>query len=432
MPESKGRIERFLEKTHPAIFSLYAVIAAFTTYFCMYSFRKPFSVGKFAGTVDLGILPIIDYKILLIISQVMGYTFSKFLGVKIVSEMSGRNRGKSIVILIAMAWGSLLVFGFVPKPWGWVCLFINGIPLGMIWGLVFGFLEGRKNSELLGAGLSASYIIASGVVKSIGQWIMNQGVSENWMPFLTGALFFPLLLLSVYALSKLPRPTAEDEKLRTKRLPMKSAERWLFFKSFAPGLVPLIFLYMLLTGYRDFRDNFAKEIWSALGYGTKASIYSQTEIPIIIIVLLSLAMIMLIKDNIKAMKVIHWIMLLGAIVIGLSTWAFQLNIIGPVPWMIFVGMGLYLGYVPFGCVLFDRLIAAVGFVGTAGFMIYLTDAFGYIGSVGLMLLKNFGNAQLSWLKFFINLSYVTSVVCTICFLLSLFYFSKIAKKTDTI
>ena len=78
--------------------------------------------------------------------------------------------------------------------------------------------------------------------------------------------------------------------------------------------------------------------------------------------------------------------------------------------MILVGTGLYLAYVPYGCVLFDRLIAAVGAVGTAGFLIYVTDAFGYLGSVTLLLYKNFGHADLSWLDFFIAFSYVTSAV----------------------
>ena len=47
-------------------------------------------------------------------------------------------------------------------------------------------------------------------------------------------------------------------------------------------------------------------------------------------------------------------------------------------WMISVGIGLYFGYVPVNCVLFDRLIAAVGKVATAGFLIYVADASGYL------------------------------------------------------
>lgn len=430
MTESKSKLTTWLEKAHPFVFNSYAIAAAFCAYFSMYAFRKPFSVGKFDGTVDLLGL-VMDYKVILIISQVIGYTCSKFLGIKVVSETSGSKRGFTLICLIVFAELSLLGFGLVPKPWGILFLFLNGLPLGMVWGMVFGFLEGRKTSELLGAGMSASYILASGVVKTVGKVNLQSGISEQWMPFTTGLMFLPLFLLAVYLLSKLPKPTKEDIALKVKRAPMDSKDRWKFFKTYAKGLIPLTFLYMLLTAYRDFRDNFAREIWDALGFEGKASIYALSELPIIVIVLFSLGLLFLIKDNKKAMRFIHYIMIAGTTLIGISTFAFQLEMISSVTWMILVGLGLYLSYVPYGCVLFDRLIAAVGFVGTAGFMIYMTDAFGYLGSVGLMLFKTFGNPDISWLSFFIKLSYATSILCTFCFLLSYIYFEyKVSRKDD--
>ena len=106
-----------------------------------------------------------------------------------------------------------------------------------------------------------------------------------------------------------------------------------------------------------------------------------------------------------------------------STWAWQAGLIPPAAWMISVGLGLYVGYVPYGCVLFDRLIAATGFAGTAGFMIYVTDALGYLGSVALLLYKNFGQSELSWLDFFVGFSWATFAVCTVCFIGSMVYFA---------
>ena len=92
--------------------------------------------------------------------------------------------------------------------------------------------------------------------------------------------------------------------------------------------------------------------------------------------------------------------------------------------MISVGLGLYLGYVPVNCVLFDRLIAAVGKVATAGFLIYVADASGYLGSVGLLLYKNFGQPTLSWLSFFTGFSYFMSGICVALFALSALYFHR--------
>jgi MFS family permease len=363
-----------------------------------------------------------DYKILLIVSQVFGYTLSKFIGIKIVSEMSSQKRALAIVLMIGLAELALLGFALAPYEWKPLFLFLNGIPLGMIWGLVFGFLEGRKSTELLGAGLSASYIVASGAVRSVGSFVLSLGVSEFWMPFVTGLLFLGPLLFFVYLLNLIPPPTQEDETLRMKRQPMDKAARRAFFFRFAPGLIALTGLYMLLTAYRDFRENFAREIWDATGYAGKPEIFAMTELPIAIAVLIALAFMMKIKSNEKAMTVIHCLMLGGSLMIGLSTLAFQSGLINPVAWMVMIGMGLYLAYVPYGCILFDRLIACMGVVATAGFLIYVTDAFGYLGSVSLMLYRTFGQPDLSWLNFFVAFSYITSAICAACFTFSMFYF----------
>lgn len=421
---------RWLATTTPVAFNSYCILAAFSTYFCMYAFRKPFSVGLFAGSAGLAWFPALDYKIALIVAQVLGYTLSKFIGIKVVSELPARRRAMALVALIGIAELALLAFAVVPKPWNIVFLFLNGIPLGMVWGLVFGFLEGRRSTELLGAGLSVSYIVASGAVKTVGRWVLALGVTEMWMPFVVGVLFFVPFLLFVQMLRCLPPPTPEDEAQRVRREPMNGAQRRAFFLMFAPGLVALTGLYMLLTAYRDFRDNFAREIWDALGFGGMPEIFTLSEIPIAVVVMVALALVMKVRNNQRGVAIIHGIMLAGALLIGLSTLAFQAGICSPVAWMILVGLGLYLAYVPYGCVLFDRLIACVSVVATAGFMIYVTDAFGYLGSVLLLLYKNFGQPTLSWLDFFIWFSYTTSILCSAAFLFSLWYFrsSALARK----
>ncbi len=45
--------------------------------------------------------------------------------------------------------------------------------------------------------------------------------------------------------------------------------------------------------------------------------------------------------------------------------------------MILTGAGLYLAYTPFNAMLFDRMVAAIGRAGNAGFLIYIAEASGY-------------------------------------------------------
>lgn len=403
---------------------VYAVVAAFCTYFCMYAFRKPFAVGTFVGTASLPLVGAVSHKTLFVVSQIVGYCVSKFAGIKIVSEMTPRRRAVAIVIAIAVAEGALVLFGLVPRPYNAVCLFINGLPLGLVWGLVFGFVEGRRVSDGLGAGLCISFIVASGFVKSVGKATMNVGVPEVWMPAVTGALFLVPMLGFIWMLAQLPPPSEEDERVRLRRAPMDGEARWKFFVAVAPGLVALVLAYMVLTAYRDFRDNFAREIWDALGYAESPEILTTAELPVALGSTIAVALCMAIKDNKRALLAIHGALLFGALLVGGSTMAFEAGVVGPATWMIAVGLGLYVGYVPYNCVLFDRLIPAVGHVGTAGFLIYVADAFGYLGSVGLLLYKDFGQPQLSWLSFFSGFSHAMAWLTAILFGASFVYFMR--------
>ncbi|MGB0591331.1 MAG: DUF5690 family protein [Myxococcota bacterium] len=418
------RLQRWLASSPSSVFAAWAMGAAFATYFCMYAFRKPFAVGTYEGTVDLPGIGPLDLKILFIISQVIGYASSKFLGIKVVSELEPHRRAGAILAFIALAELALLLFAVIPTPYNAFALVLNGLPLGMIWGLVFGFLEGRKTSDLLGAGLCASFIVASGFTKMTGKLLMDAGVPELWMPFFTGLVFFPPLLLVLWLLAHVPEPTEEDVQERTRREPMDAGARRAFFRAYAPGLTLLIAGYVLLTAYRDFRDNFARELWDALGYAGEPSILTTAELPIALGSLLAIALVVRVRDNRNALQVIHGILITGAALTLGSTVLYQMEIIGPAAWMIGVGLGLYLGYVPFNCVLFDRLVAAVGKAATAGFLIYVADASGYLGSVALLLYKSLGQPDLSWLDFFVGASYVTGVACALLFAASMQWFKR--------
>jgi Family of unknown function (DUF5690) len=416
---SESRITSWLRNTSGFWFALYATIMAFSLYTCVYAFRKTFSVATFDGISYAGI----SFKVWLVTFQVIGYAFSKFVGIKVISELKATSRSVGILIMVAIAGISWLFFGLVPRPYNIIFLFTNGFPLGLVWGMVFGYLEGRRYTEALGAGLSVSFIFSAGFAKSIGGFIMRDwGVSETWMPFVTSCVFLVPLLAFLWLLDKLPPPSLQDEAMRTKRQPMNAGERRNFVVTFWPGIVLFTLAYMLLTIFRDFRDNFSAEVWNSLGYGDSPEIFTTTEIPVSIAVLIVMGSLMIIKNNKLALMINHVIILVGMICIGISTFLFQQAIIGPTAWMILIGLGLYLGYVPFNSIFFDRLLAAFRYVGTVGFIIYIADSFGYLGSVGVLFFKEFGHAELSWLDFFISSGYIISIIGTLLIAGSMLYF----------
>jgi len=89
----------------------------------------------------------------------------------------------------------------------------------------------------------------------------------------------------------------------------------------------------------------------------------------------------------------------GMMLIGLYV-SLSAALISPPVWMILIGLGLYLGYVPFNSIFFDRLIADFSICRHRRFYdVRCFDSFGYLGSVAVLFFKEFGYAKLSWLNF---------------------------------
>jgi len=407
-----------------SVLSVVAAVSAFGAYTSMYAFRKAFAAGSFEGLQYFHI----DYKVWLVIAQIAGYTLSKFYGIKFIAELKPEQRAKSIFGLIGFAWLALLLFAIIPAPYNIICLFLNGFPLGMIWGLVFSYLEGRKSTEFMAAVLSISLIFASGFVKTIAKTLMSTfHISEFIMPFLTGALFVVPLILFVFLLELMPPPTPEDIKLRTKRAPMNAAERKQFLQRFLPGIILTLVIYVLLTVMRDVRDNFEPEIWASLGVKGSA-VYTITDTKISVIVLVLISLLILVRKNLRAFTIIHLMIIGGCVLIGASTILFALKMIDPTTWMTMAGLGLYLGYVPYNAIFFERMIATFHYKGNVGFLIYVADSMGYLGSVSLLLVKELGRPNISWAQFFREGVVFVAVIGGIAATLSLLYFLQNAHK----
>lgn len=424
---SLKRVRKRAKRWPQLLTAIIAALAAFSAYTCMYAFRKAFAAGTYQDLTFLNI----DYKVWLVIAQVLGYTLSKFYGIRFIAEIKKRNRGRTIILLITFAWISLLGFALVPSPYNILFLFLNGFPLGMIWGLVFSYLEGRRATEFMAAVMSVSMIFASGFVKTIGRTlIINFHINEFWMPFVTGLIFIIPLITCVLILEIIPPPNQLDKQSRAKRAPMDSAQRRRFLRNFLPGILLTIIIYTLLTIMRDVRDNFEVEIWADLGI-YNSSIYTHIDTLISIIVLIFMGLMILIKNNLKAFTVIHLLIISGCFTIGTATFLYQQHYINPTQWMIFAGLGLYMAYLPYNAIFFERMIAAFSYKSNVGFVMYLADAMGYLGSISVLLFKQFGDNNKGWAIFFEQGLYMVAFIGGISATLSLLYFLQKAYKQKT-
>lgn len=422
------KLTGYLATAPSALLVAYAGITGFCTYFCMYAFRKPYTAAEFKGQ-SLGFLGgELELKTAFVISQVIGYTLSKYLGIKFCSEAPAGRRAVLLVLTILAAESALLLFAVVPPGWQVLAIFLNGLPLGMVWGLVVWYLEGRRTSDLLLTALSCSYIVSSGVVKDAGLWLMKtQGVTENWMPVLTGALFLGPFLLAVWLLNHLPPPTHSDEQLRVRRQPMFARDRFSFMRQLWLGLSMLLVVFFFLTAYRDFRDVYQKELFSQLGLGDTPGLFTRTELPISLAVMAVVASLYFVRSNLLGLMAAYSIMITGLLLIALATALLQAGILGGLWWMILIGFGSYLAYIPHGSVLFDRMVAATRVPATAVFTIYLADAIGYTGSVGILLFKDLAFRDMNRLAFFCLFTYALTIGGSILLALSAATFARRAR-----
>ncbi len=401
--------------------ALYAAIVAFLTYASVYAYRKPFTVATFEGLSFWGI----KYQVLLIISQGLGYMFSKFYGIRFIAELKRLGRWKTSAILVGSAWLCLLIFGIVPAPWGMLCMFGNGFMLGFMWGIIFSYVEGRRTTDFIGAAMAVSFIFAGGFTRSVALWLKDSwGVPEQWLAFATGLLFVVPLIIFMYLLERIPAPDAEDIEERTVRLPMTKEQRLKFLRLFGGGIIAIIVTYLFLTIMRDVRDNFMSNLWTELGYGKKPEIFTKTETITSIVILVMISLLVGIRKNIRALRLVHVMVLAGFVLAGISSALFLAGLMQGALWMQLVGLGLYMGYIPFNCIFFERLIATFKIAGNVGFLIYLVDAYGYLGSTLVMLSKEIFQIKLTWSQFYPAGVVIFSVIGIGGTIFSLLYFNR--------
>jgi hypothetical protein len=403
----------------------YAIITAFSAYFCVYAFRKPFTAATYDGLYFANSQ--VQLKTALVVSQIIGYMLAKYAGIKYASESSRGRRAWFVVALIAWAELAMVLFAVVPNEWKVAAILLNGFPLGMIWGLMVRYLEGRRTSDILLAGLSCSFIVASGVFKDVGQAVMAgdaipvlgirlpnplHALDQFWMPAATGLLFTAPFLLALWLLDQLPEPTASDIAARTEREPMDGTRRRLFLSRYLPGIALLVAAYACLTAFRDYRDAYLVDVLKQLGYeyaGGKATI-THMEMGVGFAILAMMSLLYLIKDNGRALLAALSIIVIGFATIGIATLLHRNGQISGYWWAALIGLGGYMAYVPYNSVLFDRLMASTGFVGTAVFAIYVADSAGYTCSIGTQVAKDLLAPATSRTEFLQMLSAFVSIV----------------------
>lgn len=406
---SRKRLSDFL-------FILWAGGAALLSYSLVYALRKPYTAAAFEDVEFFDM----DYKVVVTISQIVGYVISKFMGIKLISELRREERLRFILMSVVMAELSLVFFGLLSAPYNIAAMFLNGLSLGCMWGVIFSFIEGRRMTDILASLLGVSMVISSGTAKSAGLYVMNNlHVNEFWMPALIGAVALPLLALLGYALNRLPQPTEEDIAMKSERATLNGKQRWELFKNFMPFLMMLFVANIAIVVLRDIKEDFLVNIIDVSEYSPW--LFAKIDSVVTLIILVVFGLMVFVKDNLKALSILFGLIIMGMIVMSVVSFGQERFQLPPVVWLFVQSLCLYIAYLTFQTIFFDRFIACFKIHGNVGFFIVTTDFLGYTGTVLVLVLKEFCNPHIDWAVFYNQFAGYVGIFCCITFICSFVY-----------
>lgn len=396
-----------------ALLILWAGGAALLSYSLVYALRKPYTAASFEGLTFMGS----DYKVAVTTIQILGYVIAKFFGIKIISELKKENRFRFFVGSAILAELALVGFGLLEAPYNVAAMFVNGLSLGCMWGVIFSFIEGRKVTDILASLLGVSMVFSSGVAKSFGLFAMNEmQIDQFWMPAVIGGFALPLLVFMGYMLKRLPQPTAEDIALRNERVVLDGKGRVALFRKYAPILTLLFIGNFMLLVLRDIKEDFLVNI---LDMSNQSSwLFARIDTIVTLIILGIFALFAFFRSNIRALLWLMTLVIAGCLTMTYVSFHYETLALKPVTWLFIQSLSLYIAYLTFQTIFFDRFIACFRIKGNVGFFIALIDFIGYLGTVTLLSTKEFLNIELEWFALFNHIAGFVGATCSILFIVA--------------
>lgn len=91
-----------------------------------------------------------------------------------------------------------------------------------------------------------------------------------------------------------------------------------------------------------------------------------------------------------------------------------------------------MAYLSFQTIFFERFIACFKIRGNVGFFIITIDFVGYLGTLALLLFKEFYASHIDWQSFYNHMSFWIGIVCCIAFMGSFVYMIQAKKRKQSI
>ena len=176
-----------------------------------------------------------------------------------------------------------------------------------------------------------------------------------------------------------------------------------------------------MTLLRSVRADFAVELWSGLGYHQTPALFTQSELLVSLGVIIIIGSAVVIANHYKAFHFSLLISFTGFAILLITIAGFNYGL-GKFPFMVLIGLGIYMPYVAVHAIVFERLIATTKERANVGFLMYIVDSVGYTGYIGLMLLHYFIPAGTGILPIFIAMCIYLGIAGLLLIMFCYLYF----------
>ena len=155
--------------------------------------------------------------------------------------------------------------------------------------------------------------------------------------------------------------------------------------------------------------------------GYSSWLFARIDAVVTVVILMIFGCMAYVMNNLNVLIVLLVITVTGMIGMTVVSFGYERLQLGTVAWLLAQSFCLYLAYLTFQTIFFDRFIACFRIRGNVGFFIALNDFLGYTGTVLVLLGKELFNPETDWACFYNRMAGYVGVICCIAFILSLVY-----------
>ena len=128
-----------------------------------------------------------------------------------------------------------------------------------------------------------------------------------------------------------------------------------------------------------------------------------------------------VRSNLKALSILLGLIIASMVVMAVVSFGYEQLQLNAIAWLFIQSLCLYLAFLTFQTIFFDRFIACFKIRGNVGFFIAMNDFLGYTGTVIVLAVKEFFSPDINWTAFYNLMAGYVGIICFIAFVCSFIY-----------